>query len=352
MEENKKFKILCIDGGGIRGIIPARILTDLEEVLVNRGEQPNLCEYFDLICGTSTGSIIAAGIALGMSAKAILELYTKHAKDIFPSKSFLNKIMAICRNSSFYDISPLKSLLIKAYGGMTRNNDTRLYHCKTRLCIPVYDMSKGEVHVFKTDHLPNYHRDCHIPVVDAVLASSAAPVYFYPHSFSYSDIGTNNTNTYQNNVDGGVFANNPAIVGLMEATNCIGVPTENVEILSIGTGTHRFKSKKDSKRIGSRYWTIPSSGSLNIYDVMASAQSVFTENLMKIISNGPGTDNLNRFKYIRIQTALEEDIKLDANDSNSISELMNYGQDLFKRHGEILKPFLDKKIEQYKHYYK
>ena len=85
---------------------------------------------------------------------------------------------------------------------------------------------------------------------------------------------------------------------------------------------------------------------------MASAQSVFTENLMKIISNGPGTDNLNRFKYIRIQTALEEDIKLDANDSNSISELMNYGQDLFKRHGEILKPFLDKKIEQYKHYYK
>ena len=73
---------------------------------------------------------------------------------------------------------------------------------------------------------------------------------------------------------------------------------------------------------------------------------------MKIISNGPGTDNLNRFKYIRIQPALEEDIKLDANDSNSISELMNYGQDLFKRHGEILKPFLDKKIEQYKHYYK
>ena len=81
---NEKFKILSIDGGGMRGIIPAKILCELEEELQRReGPEARLCDYFDLICGTSTGGIIAIGLALGMSAKEMLNLYVAHGKEIF-----------------------------------------------------------------------------------------------------------------------------------------------------------------------------------------------------------------------------------------------------------------------------
>lgn len=81
MKGNGTFKILSIDGGGIRGIIPAKILCDLEEEAIKKdGPNARLCDYFDLICGTSTGGIIAIGLALGMTAKEILDLYMEHAK--------------------------------------------------------------------------------------------------------------------------------------------------------------------------------------------------------------------------------------------------------------------------------
>lgn len=69
------FKILSIDGGGIRGIIPAKILSLIEEKLNQEGKENQICDYFDLICGTSTGGIIAIGLALGMRASDILSLY-------------------------------------------------------------------------------------------------------------------------------------------------------------------------------------------------------------------------------------------------------------------------------------
>ena len=86
MQDNiSNFKILSIDGGGIRGVIPAKILCDLEEEAIKKdGPEARLCDYFDLVCGTSTGGIIAIGIALGMTANEILNLYMKNAPIIFP----------------------------------------------------------------------------------------------------------------------------------------------------------------------------------------------------------------------------------------------------------------------------
>lgn len=91
MQDNiSNFKILSIDGGGIRGVIPAKILCDLEEEAIKKdGPEARLCDYFDLVCGTSTGGIIAIGIALGMTAKEILNLYMKNATKIFPKKNIL-----------------------------------------------------------------------------------------------------------------------------------------------------------------------------------------------------------------------------------------------------------------------
>ena len=349
MQDNiSNFKILSIDGGGIRGVIPAKILCDLEEEAIKKdGPEARLCDYFDLVCGTSTGGIIAIGIALGMTAKEILNLYMKNATKIFPKK---NIITSFTKNTPFYEKKPLEELLQECYGGCTRNRDNRIPHCRTRLCIPTYDLDKGEVHVFKTDHLPQYHRDCHVPVVDVALATAAAPVYFSPHTFQYEDIGTTNTNTFTNNIDGGVLANNPALIGLAEAQYCIGHPLENIEMLSLGTGSVNLKENRTGKKMGVRYWIHPKSEQgLRIYEVMSSAQSLFIDNMMKMIFKGAGHGGKQRFKYVRAQKALDTNLPLDTTNKHSLDRLLNIGQELYKEHGELMKPFLDNKIIPYEH---
>lgn len=349
MQDNiPNFKILSIDGGGIRGIIPAKILCDLEEEAIKKdGPEARLCDYFDLVCGTSTGGIIAIGIALGMTAKDILNLYMENAKKIFSKKKVVS---ALARNTPFYDRKPLQELLQEYYGNCTRNRDTRIRDCKTRLCIPTYDLDKGEIHVFKTDHLPQYHRDCHMPVVDVALATAAAPVYFSPHTFQYEDIGTTNKNTFINNVDGGVLANNPALIGLAEAQYCICHPLENIEMLSLGTGTVNLKESRMNKKMGARYWIHPKSEQgLRIYEVMSSAQSLFIDNMMKMIFKGAGHSGKQRFKYIRAQKMLDTNLPLDSTSKHSLSRLLSIGQELYKEHGEVMIPFLENKIIPYKH---
>ena len=350
MRNNRKFKILSIDGGGIRGIIPAKVLYHLEEEAIKKdGVDARLCDYFDLVCGTSTGGIIAIGIALGMTAKDILKLYQENAKRIFPHKSLLQ---AFIKNESFYSREALEKLLAESFNPFDyRTNDTRIYHCKTRLCIPTYDLDKGEQHVFKTDHLPNYPRDCHIPVVNAALATAAAPVYFTPHSFNFCDMNSTNRSDYINNVDGGVLANNPTLLGLTEAVYCIGIPLEDIEILSLGTGTFNLKDHKIGKKRGVRYWLFPNrQKSIRIYEVMSSGQSVYIDNTMKLMCNGAGYDQKGRFVYRRIQEKLEENIPMDATDKYSLDLLANIGQNLFKQNVDLIKPFIQDKIEAYKHY--
>ena len=113
MEEKKKFKILSIDGGGIRGIIPAKILYHLEEEAIKKdGPNARLCDYFDLVCGTSTGGIIAIGIALGMTAKDILKLYQENAGAIFSNKSLWRSLR---KNEPFFSRGALKNILSKHF---------------------------------------------------------------------------------------------------------------------------------------------------------------------------------------------------------------------------------------------
>ena len=350
-EKDKKFKILSIDGGGIRGIIPAKVLFHLEEEAIrNDGPSARLCDYFDLVCGTSTGGIIAIGIALGMTAKEILNLYEDNAKNIFHGKSLWRSFR---KNTPFYSREKLKGLLSTHFNAFDyQTNNARIYHCKTRLCIPTYDLDKGEQHVFKTDHLHNYYRDCHIPVVNAALATTAAPVYFSPYSFNYCDINSTNQCSYINNVDGGVLANNPALIGLTEAVYCIGIPLENIELLSLGTGTYNLKDQQVNKKRGLRYWLLPNKNSIRIYEVMSSGQSVYIDNTLKLMSNGAGHDNKGRFAYYRVQKNLEENISMDATDQASLVRLANIGQELFKQEVEHLKTFIQNKVNPYNHYHK
>lgn len=331
-DRNTKFKILSIDGGGMRGIIPAKILCELEEELQrNEGPDARLCEYFDLVCGTSTGGIIAIGLALGLSAKKILNLYLEHGKEIFSAN-----VWQCLKTKTLYSRDVLKEQLQKAYG------DTRIDDCKTRICVPTYDMHEGRIHVLKTKHHPEYVRDFHLPTVDVALSTAAAPVYFTPYSFEYNNIDSNNTNHAYHYIDGGVFANNPSLIGLTEALYCLNVPIEQIELLSIGTGEMLLREAELEKKMGIGYWLNPKSkDGLRIYELMSSAQSLNIHNTLMLLCKGAGNSEERRFNYIRLQSNLSKQISLAATDKNTINELLLIGESLYKDSATKLYPFID-----------
>ncbi len=189
-------KILSIDGGGYRGVFAAHVLRRIEQEFSASWQSD-----FSLIAGTSTGSIIAAGLACGVSARDICELYKLRGHEIFEKRPHSRLGIAASRYSS----SNLQSILTDVFG------DKTLGEVKIPLLIPSTDIGNGRVHVLKSAYDPEFHRDPTVPIVDAILASCSAPTYFDPHV----------TGQYML-ADGGLWANNPSLVAAVEAKKRLG----------------------------------------------------------------------------------------------------------------------------------
>ena len=140
--ENQEFRILSIDGGGIKGIFPASFLELLES---NYLEGKSIINYFDLICGTSTGGIIALGLGVGIKASELAKLYIERGNDIFPSKCRWAKKIQQCVYVP-YNREKLKIILQEIF------KNRKLKESKVRLCIPSFERTYSEVYVFKTPH--------------------------------------------------------------------------------------------------------------------------------------------------------------------------------------------------------
>ena len=211
---DQPFRILSLDGGGIRGIFPAAILADLESTYLCGG---SVTEYFDLITGTSTGGILALGLAAGMSASELLDLYMTRGKEIFPPKLRpLRKVLQYF--VAGYRRKPLDRILEEVLG------DMKLRDSRVRLCIPSLDWKYGDVYVFKTPHHPDFKRDGDESMAKVAAATSAASTFFKPVEDGYTF------------ADGGVWANNPIMIGLVEALSSFETKRNNIAILSIGCG--------------------------------------------------------------------------------------------------------------------
>lgn len=238
-------RILSIDGGGIKGVFPASFLATLEDSL----GRP-VGDYFDLIVGTSTGGIIALGLGLGLDARMLLEFYANHGPRIFRGNRFLRCIRRL--GVSKYSSDPLRSALTEVFG------DRKLGESRKRLVIPSLNLDSGEVHLWKTSHHPSLERDYKVSVVDVALSTAAAPTYFKTHR------GAAGTPL----LDGGMWANNPVAVALVE---CVGVLQWNVaevRVLSLGcTTTPLDVNLGRSYGLGAGYW------GLKIADVFMTAQS-------------------------------------------------------------------------------
>jgi hypothetical protein len=348
MENKGTFKILSIDGGGIRGIIPAKVLSDMEDGLraANNDVHLHLCDYFDMICGTSTGSIIALGLALGISAHDILDLYIDNADKIFPDSSLSKSLI---RDLPLYASDYLKKKMTDTFAKCTPDRNTRLGDCKTRVLIPTYVSSRGEVHIFKTPHLPEYNEDWQIPAADVALSSSAAPAYFNPYSFKFDTLDGTSSVEYINNIDGGIFANNPSMIGLTEAVCNLHVPIADVKILSIGTGNNLFCETNPNKDFGPRYWISPLNRhrKLRIYEMVASSQSEYVDSMMRTMYTGAGCVETN---YFRLQHDFKKRdiIGMDNTDPESIQLMIDAGTKLFEPRAALLSnTFLSAKRQEY-----
>lgn len=222
----KPFKILALDGGGIRGIYTAELLRLCEKAFC--GER-RVAQYFDMVTGTSTGGIIALGLGLGMKLDDIVNFYRDDGRRIFPPlpatrwrKCFRN--LASLQKSKL-DHEELERAL------KTRFGDHLLGESITRLVVPAFMMPKTEIAVFKTDHHIDFKRDHLTPMWQVARATSAAPTYL--QGFEHEASGTIF-------LDGGVWANNPVMVALVDALTDYDIGFDQVEILSIGTGNAPF----------------------------------------------------------------------------------------------------------------
>lgn len=196
----KPFKILCIDGGGIKGLYSATVLSVFEETY-----KTSCSDHFDLICGTSTGGIIALAISLKIPMNEAVCFYQKYGPDIFSQKKKIwpiNDFLLSLKQALFsskYSQKQLKKALINTFGNKTIGDSNNL------LCIPAYNMTVAGPRIFKKDY-GVLNQDDKKTYVDIALATTAAPTYL--PVVEIDDI------MY---ADGGLYANNPTLIGLSEA---------------------------------------------------------------------------------------------------------------------------------------
>lgn len=213
-----RFRILTLDGGGIRGVFSAAVLAEWSKMLA--GQDVEVAPHFDLIAGTSTGAILALALGLRLPPDNILELYRDTGPGIFRKPRPWGGWF-----SPKYQGNVLRAALSEAFGEATLSNS------ESRLVIPSLRARHGHCEVFTTPHSPDRTAFGGLRMVDAAMASAAAPTYFEEAEV---DAGL----VVEQFLDGGIWANNPVIPALAEAIRYVGVPIEKVDVLSIGTVEH------------------------------------------------------------------------------------------------------------------
>lgn len=196
----KPFKILCIDGGGIKGLFSAQVLAEFEEAF-----KTTTSEHFDLVCGTSTGGIIALGVAGGIPMKDVVKFYMEKGPQIFSQHWKIGKLgewlfsfkQAVFKSK--YSDKKLREALGEVF-------DTRkIGSSQNLLCIPAFNITTSTPRIFKKDYR-HLNQDDEKTFVEVALATAAAPTYFPVQEIDSVQY-----------VDGGLYANNPVLVGLTEA---------------------------------------------------------------------------------------------------------------------------------------
>ena len=309
-------KVLSLDGGGIRGVIPALVLAELEQRTGKR-----ICQLFDLIAGTSTGGILALGLTKPegdggpqYQATDIVDLYAKEGHRIF-SRSIWHRTRAIgTLLDEKYPASGVEEVLKEYFG------EARLKEALTDVLVTAYEIEKRSPWFFRSRRARE-DAEYDFAMKDVARATSAAPTYFEPEK-----LAAEGAVDYWTLVDGGVFANNPALCGLVEAKHVHGA--EDVLLVSIGTGQLTrplsYDTVKDWGLIG---WARPILDV--VFDGVSDTVDFQAEQLCDVVEG--------ERRYFRFQTSLEigNDDMDDASATN-IHALRVQATDLIGRQSDDL----------------
>lgn len=321
-------RVLSIDGGGIKGIITAKILVQLEDLLKKYSHNPyaKIADYFDLIAGTSTGAILAALYlcpghleTARYSAREILDFYLRFGKEIFKRRPLYPLY------GSKYTNQPLRKLL-QSYLGNLMISDL------SKPCLLTsYDMTQRKSIFFnslssKKDPARDY------PVSEAVLASASAPTYFPPSCLYKNKCCSSGL------IDGGVFANNPSMCALIEALKLTSFKNmEDLLLLSAGNAkeTHSY-TYESALHWGVFQWAIP------IFNILAdSGEQTISYQMDKLFESLHLSEQYLRVQY---QTAKKVPAMDDVSES-SIKSLLSMGDQLILQEQNRLEEFAKKLVQ-------
>lgn len=262
-QDGRCFQILALDGGGIRGIFTAALLAGIEEDLGRR-----VVDHFDLVVGTSTGGIVALGLGAGLTPREILEFYLSEKGRIFANR--LGWRLSRRPFVAKYRATALKTALRRTFG------EKLLAESVVPLVIPSFNLGENDVYLFKTPHHERLKRDYRVPMWAVAMATCSAPTYF--PAFRLPD-------DHVRLIDGGVWANNPAMVGVTEAISMLGRQLSDLRVLNLGTTSELRLGRARLNNAGLFGW------GLSVVDVLLDGQSAAA---FKQVQHLVGADNAYR----------------------------------------------------------
>ncbi|RYG09764.1 MAG: patatin [Chitinophagaceae bacterium] len=334
-------KILSIDGGGIRGIIPGMFLVALEEKLKKESRNPDaaIVDYFDFFAGTSTGGILTSLLLCPskdhptrpmFSAKAALDLYLVHGNEIFKMSFFKRLRAKFGLAGERYNSQIFENVLEKYFG------ETKLSQLIKPCIVSAYNIELRKTHFFRQQNAIARGDTRDFYLKDVCRATSAAPTYFSVAEI-YSLAGVRYPL-----LDGGVFATNPALSGLIEVTKAYQQTRINdIHLFSLGTGQSKRSYDYEHFKKSSAMAIVPA-----ILDIMMSGVAETSHFFLQQLFRSAGKER----NYIRIEPSSLESIKegLDAASPSNIEKLVALGDRTVSEHENVLNDIAKFLVEEQK----
>jgi len=297
LKPHKILRALTLSGGGVRGLLPIKILADLETVV-----RASALDSFDLFCGTSIGGILCLGLAVGNSPSDLTNIFKDRAGEIFGKPRRMNPFGI---RGSKHDPSGLRAVIKDVLG----NDGTRkLSQLGKPVVIVSVNISTNSIEYF--GNVPDVHgiRCKDAPLLDVAMATSAAPFFFPPHKIGEDYFA-----------DGGIVSNNPDLEALMVGLEHFARTQKSMKILSLGTGRHRPLGPSESlPNPGSRSWL----KKMSLVDRLIQLQ----EEKPSIVAASQLGSN-----YQRIDIELDRNYELDNCSEESLAALLDIAATTSKR---------------------
>lgn len=297
------FRVLCLSGGGFKGLFSSRVLEHVE-----RHTGRLIADSFELIAGTSVGAIIALAAAARVDMKTLTTRLQELGPRVFSghehSVGLIGKAQRFIENSRKpkYDASKLRSSLIDIFG------EKKIGDLTAAVVIPATNLTAGRPKVFKTPHHTRFFRDQHYSLVDVAMASAAAPTYFSLACVENEMFA-----------DGGLFATAPDLVATHEAETWLDIAREEMRILSVGTVSTRFSLPHN---LGLEFGIINWMVNQRLLEAMFSSQQQLSQSMLQ-----------QRYgsHYVRIDATpskeISQSIGLDIADRATQSTLLGLADD-------------------------